>query len=147
MLSTTILCQLQTTGFISTLRVPTPQILYPSWPSATEVKQFVMILTATEFFMSATALPNSLKCNSGQYTNGNTRSPLFFPGKEKKCLQKLLTRYCRENSPADWSKGIFYRLLIQSDRLGERKKNTKNKTKNKTTTNNKTKQIGSCRIL
>lgn len=35
--------------------------------------------TATEFFMSATAEVNSLKCSSGQYTSGWTRSPHFRP--------------------------------------------------------------------
>jgi hypothetical protein len=33
------------------------------------------LLTATEFFMSATAEANSLNCNSGQYGMGNRRSP------------------------------------------------------------------------
>eukprot|EP00095_Tigriopus_kingsejongensis_P003273 maker-scaffold675_size187964-snap-gene-0.28 protein:Tk03273 transcript:maker-scaffold675_size187964-snap-gene-0.28-mRNA-1 annotation:"hypothetical protein DAPPUDRAFT_187565" len=39
-------------------------------------------LTPTEFFMSATAEENSLKCNSGQKTIGKLRSPLAFPAME-----------------------------------------------------------------
>ena len=40
-------------------------------------------LTATEFFMSATAEVNSGNCNSGEYTKGKLRSPETFPA----CLQ------------------------------------------------------------
>lgn len=36
-------------------------------------------LTATEFFISATAEVNSLKWSSGQYTRGWTKSPQFLP--------------------------------------------------------------------
>lgn len=38
-------------------------------------------LTATEFFMSATAEVNSLKCSSGQKTRGWARSPLLRPAR------------------------------------------------------------------
>lgn len=37
------------------------------------------IHTETEFFISAIADANSLKCNSGQYGIGNNKSPEFNP--------------------------------------------------------------------
>ena len=46
-------------------------------------QNYLLVRTATEFFMSATADLNSRKWNSGAYTKGKLSSPEILPA----CLQ------------------------------------------------------------
>lgn len=80
-------------------------------------------LTATEFFISATAEVNSLKWSSGQYTRGWARSPLLRPA-----LTQAISHTSVLHSTAAWcfpvqipcreSRNYNYTILSFSDKLG-----------------------------
>ena len=77
-----------TSFFFNYLRTLLKNLLIDHWflcktflvDSVTNIDRHLQnLLTATEFFMSATAEVNSGKWNSGQYTRGKLRSPDLRP--------------------------------------------------------------------